>query len=65
MPNAKCVTCKKKVSNLMKEIHTCRCKNIYCGNHLHSHMCSFDYIEEYRNTMNMTKITPDKVKNKI
>jgi hypothetical protein len=35
----KCLVCNKKVFLTGK----CRCENFYCGNHLHSHGCTFNY----------------------
>lgn len=47
----KCFICKKKINNILVDIHTCKCENIYCGNHLdaNNHNCSFDYRKNYKN----------------
>lgn len=39
----RCKECKKKINQMMKDIYTCRCKNIYCAKHLHVHNFTFDY----------------------
>lgn len=45
----RCHCCNKKLK--MTELQfKCKCGNVYCKNHLnpHSHMCSFDYLQERR-----------------
>jgi hypothetical protein len=32
----------------MINIHTCRCKNIYCSLHIHDHNCEFNYNEMWQ-----------------
>jgi len=39
----KCELCNKKINNMLKDLHICRCKNYYCTNHMHNHDCTFDY----------------------
>lgn len=48
---AKCIICKKKINKTMVDIHTCKCENIYCSNHIdaNNHNCSFDYRNNYKN----------------
>ncbi len=41
-----CKTCRKKINKLYTDIHTCKCKNLYCGNHIHTHVCDFDHKHE-------------------
>lgn len=41
-----CKSCKRRISKLYIEMYTCKCKKVYCGNHLHSHTCNFDHVEE-------------------
>lgn len=42
----KCKVCNKKLRELMIQMHTCRCKGIYCSLHKHSHNCEYDYSSE-------------------
>jgi len=39
----KCLICGKKIKTIILDIYKCRCKSIYCVNHLHDHNCDFDY----------------------
>lgn len=39
MPNHKCLMCNKKLRSLMIQMYTCRCKDVFCSEHLHSHSC--------------------------
>ena len=38
-----CIVCNKKINQIYVSIYTCRCKNIYCRDHMLSHPCTFDY----------------------
>lgn len=55
MKPRKCNVCSKKLSSLLIQMHTCRCKNEYCSLHMHDHKCPYDYSIE--------KIRPEKVTN--
>ena len=41
--NLRCEICKKKLSKLMIQLHTCKCKGIYCTEHKYIHNCSYDF----------------------
>jgi hypothetical protein len=58
----KCLICDKKFSSLMKQIHTCRCGSIFCNNHMHTHICSIDYIELNRKQQETTLINITAIK---
>lgn len=64
-----CVLCKKKISSMMKEVHTCRCKKIYCGLHLQSHVCTFDYQKDFKDKMKTSKsmisAAPDRITTRV
>lgn len=57
-----CKTCKRKINKLYIEMYTCKCKKLYCGNHLHSHKCSFDHVAEQQNVLRekMPIMEPDR-----
>lgn len=38
-----CKTCKRKINKLYIDIYTCKCNQLYCGNHIHDHICIFDH----------------------
>ena len=40
---ARCFTCNKKLKLVKSMQGKCRCENIYCGVHIQTHKCSFDY----------------------
>lgn len=50
----KCIDCAKKVFITSK----CRCGSYYCGNHMKSHNCNFNY-----KTLNsgIQKVAPEKI----
>ena len=41
----KCISCDKKFSMLMIQLHTCRCGSICCAEHMHNHGCVIDYVK--------------------
>ncbi len=61
---SKCVLCKSKINSIMTNIHTCRCKNIYCHLHMHDHNCTFNYKEVWQNNSDnfLRKVEAEKVK---
>ncbi len=63
---AKCLICKKKINNMMIDIHTCKCKNTYCLDHIseNKHNCLFDYKNEHKNQIksSLPLVTFDKLK---
>lgn len=40
--------CRKKITLTETHTNTCRCKGVYCSNHLNPtvHSCSYDYVME-------------------
>uniref|UniRef100_A0A6C0CYA1 AN1-type domain-containing protein n=1 Tax=viral metagenome TaxID=1070528 RepID=A0A6C0CYA1_9ZZZZ len=56
-----CSICNKKLSNLMSNIYTCKCRNIYCPKHLLAHDCTFDYKAEFKRYNNLESISNEKV----
>mgnify|MGYP006136817985 CR=1 FL=1 len=59
---SKCITCRKKISNIMLDVYTCKCKNLYCGKHLHDHNCTFNHVKEYQKIL--TAKLPKSIDNK-
>ena len=61
---SKCVLCKSKINSCMVNIHTCRCKNIYCNLHMHDHNCTFNYKENWQSNSEkfLPKINGEKIK---
>lgn len=47
----KCFICNLKISKIMKEIYTCKCKKIYCSKHLHDHICSYPHKKDYQDIL--------------
>lgn len=39
----KCFSCQKKLKLVIAIKSKCRCENIYCSEHLITHICKFDY----------------------
>ena len=33
----RCSVCQKKINPPAADMYTCRCKNLYCGAHMHDH----------------------------
>lgn len=58
-----CQICFKKINSLMLDMHTCRCKNIYCRTHIHNHNCNFNYHSLWKSyaEKELTKIENPKV----
>ena len=56
-------SCKNKIHSLMLNVHTCRCKNIYCPSHMHAHDCTFDYGLDWQKyaEKTMPKVEKEKV----
>jgi len=52
---SKCMICKRKI---LTESSICKCKDNFCGKHLYSHQCTYDYK---KNKMILDKIIADKV----
>lgn len=46
-----CKICKQRLNKLYIEMYTCKCKKLYCGNHIHSHKCTFNHIEEQQKVL--------------
>ena len=38
-----CQICNKKINTIYLSIYTCKCKNVYCSEHLQDHRCIYDY----------------------
>ena len=59
----RCCKCSKKLNILFTSINTCRCKNIYCAQHMMSHECSYDYKTVERKFLEekLVKVVSDKV----
>ena len=59
----KCKKCGGKISKLMVNIHKCRCKGIYCKQHLHDHDCTFNYNKVFQDKIakDLAKVEPKKV----
>jgi hypothetical protein len=60
---ARCKLCNKKLNNLTIIVNTCRCKNVYCREHLVNHNCTYDYKSDFQeiNTKNLEKISTNKI----
>jgi hypothetical protein len=44
----RCKVCNKALNNIMLQtLHTCRCKGLYCREHIINHNCNFDYNKLY------------------
>ncbi len=65
---AKCIICKTKISNLMIDIYTCKCNNVYCSEHINTcnHNCSYDYKNQYKEIIKdkLPLVTFDKIINR-
>ena len=46
----KCLICNKKITTIQLITNKCKCKNIYCNQHLFykNHNCSFNYIDDFK-----------------
>jgi hypothetical protein len=60
---SKCKICNSKIHSLMINIHTCRCKNIYCNLHIHDHNCEFNYNELWQKqaVKSLPKVEKEKI----
>ena len=58
----RCFECNKKLNSIFITINTCRCKNLYCVQHMINHKCSFDYKKNEKNILEKTlvKVVPEK-----
>ena len=41
--SVKCLTCKRKLKLVETVYGLCRCKQVFCPQHLINHICNFDY----------------------
>ena len=41
-----CQLCNKKINSIYISIYTCKCKNVYCSQHIQDHRCTYDYKSE-------------------
>jgi hypothetical protein len=58
-----CTICTKKINSIyISHIYTCKCKKIYCSEHMHNHMCEYDYKTECKIILKqqLQKIIPKK-----
>ena len=39
----RCSCCNKRLNAICNIVSKCRCGNLFCHNHMHSHNCMFDY----------------------
>ena len=53
----KCEVCEIKLRELMIQMYTCRCKRIYCSQHMNDHNCTV----KYKTDQSLEKITCNKV----
>ena len=58
----RCNSCLKKLNSIMKDVHTCKCKQIYCGKHMFSHNCNYNFMKEHQ--IKLRKNLPIIIKNK-
>lgn len=63
MTKHNCKICNKKVGSLFVDVYTCKCKNIYCKEHIHGHYCNYNYRYEYKKDLQklLVKIEPEKI----
>jgi len=59
----KCLTCKKKLKLVVAIKGKCRCGNTYCGEHIQTHKCSFDYksLQQKKLVQENPVIIPEKL----
>jgi hypothetical protein len=62
---AKCIICKKKINDIIKDIYLCKCNNIYCSNHTNNHNCTYDYQNDFKKHIknNLPLVTFEKINN--
>lgn len=46
-----CKDCKRKISKYMIDMYTCKCKLIFCSQHLHDHNCTFNHLNYNQNIL--------------
>lgn len=60
-----CKLCKKKIAILFKDAYTCRCKRLFCREHLQNHDCPINYndihISQAKKRGDMKIVAPAKV----
>lgn len=64
----RCKNCRKKISKFLIDMYTCKCLELYCGNHLYEHNCVFNHLEEEQSKLRqkLPKITKTStLKNRI
>lgn len=59
--NYKCEICKRKLNRLMLQLHTCRCKGLFCSEHKHDHKCSHDFRPTEAELVKVIAIKIDKI----
>lgn len=59
----KCASCNYKIKDIFIEIHTCKCKGIYCNRHKLDHNCLFDYKKQCKENLqnNLHRVVSNKV----
>ena len=58
-----CQICNKKINSIYISIYTCKCKNVYCSEHMQNHRCTYDYKSDNITTMKkqLVKVDFDKL----
>ncbi len=47
----KCKLCHKKLNKLYVEMYTCKCKLIFCSEHMIEHGCTYDHRKEIQDRL--------------
>ena len=58
-----CQICNKKINSIYISIYTCKCKNVYCSEHMQNHRCTYDYKSDNITTLKkqLVKVDFDKL----
>jgi hypothetical protein len=54
-----CQICSKKINSIYLSIYTCKCKNVYCSEHIQNHKCTYDYKSDNITTLKKQLIKVD------
>lgn len=46
-----CNDCKRKINKYMLDVYTCKCKLIFCSEHLHNHKCTYNHLNNNQNIL--------------
>ena len=61
MTKARCSVCGKKLPKIMLQMYTCRCNELFCTEHKHSHKCTYDYKKHKHEPVEIKASKLDKI----